>query len=296
LKSSDVVDLVALAAIWGASFLFMRMGAAQFGPVSLAGVRVVGASLFLLPLLAYKGQLGMLRTHWRALLVVGLLNSALPFLCFTFAALSITAGMSSIFNASTPLWGALIAWLWLKDRLSAWRVAGLFIGFAGVAWMAWDKASFKPGGSGWAVVACMAATACYGLAASYIKRRLTGVPSLAVAAGSQFGAAVALAVPTVLWWPETSPSAGAWGAAAVLALGCTGVAYLLFFRLIANVGPANAITVTFLIPVFGVLWGLLFLDEGVNLAMLFGCATIVAGTCLTTGVIDPSRPRLAATR
>jgi drug/metabolite transporter (DMT)-like permease len=263
----------------------MRMGASEFGPVALSAVRVAGATLFLMPLLAARGHFAALRANWKSIFVVGILNSALPFLCFSYAALSITAGLSSIFNAATPLFGALIAWVWLKDRLTLSRVVGLAIGFAGVLWLAWDKASFKPGGSGWAVVACMAATLCYGLAASFTKRHLTGVAPLAVAAGSQLSAAVVLAPLALLFWPSAMPSPHAWGAAASLALACTGVAYLMFFRLIARIGPANAISVTFLIPVFAVLWGWLFLSEGLTGAMVAGCAVILVGTALAIGML-----------
>jgi drug/metabolite transporter (DMT)-like permease len=230
LRTSDITELIGLAALWGASFLFMRMGAAEFGPVALSAVRVAGATLFLLPLLRFRGQFGALRQHWKPIFAVGVLNSALPFLCFSYAALSITAGLSSIFNAATPLFGALIAWVWLKDRLTPSRMLGLAIGFSGVLWLAWDKASFKPGGSGWAVLACLAATLCYGLSASFTKKRLTGVPPLAVAAGSQLSAAIVLAGPAIVWWPASMPSQTAWLAAALLAIACTGVAYVLFFR------------------------------------------------------------------
>jgi drug/metabolite transporter (DMT)-like permease len=292
-RRSDLLELVTLAALWGASFLFMRMGAAEFGPVALSFVRVAGATAFLLPLLAFKGQLGSLRQHWRAVLVVGITNSALPFLCFSFAALSITAGLSAVFNAATPLFGAVIAWWWLKDRLTPSRIAGLAIGFAGVLWLVWDRASFRPdadgNNSGLAVLACLAATLLYGFSASFTKRHLTGVPPLAVAAGSQMFAALCLAVPAWLCWPERMPSANGWFNALLLALICTGVAYVLFFRLIANVGPANAISVTFLIPVFAVVWGGVFLHEGVSLVMALGCLVIVIGTSLTTGVLKLPR-------
>lgn len=293
MKPRDLVDLLLLAAIWGASFLFMRLGAGEFGPVALSAVRVAGAALFLLPVLALHGQLGALRQHARHLSIAGLLTSGLPFLCFSFAALSITAGLSSIFNAATPLFGALVAWLWLKDRPTRWRAAGLAIGFAGVLWLAWGKASFKPGSqsTGWAVLACLAATLCYGLSASYTKRFLSGVPSLAVATGTQLSATLFLAIPAVVWWPAQMPSAKAWAATIALALLCTGIAYILFFRLIARIGPANAIAVTFLIPAFAVLWGWLFLDEGVTPAMLLGSAVILVGTALATGVLP--RPRKA---
>lgn len=286
MKRADAVELTGLAAIWSASFLFMRMGAAEFGPVALAAVRVWGATLFLLPLLALRGQAGALRAHWRPIFVVGITNSALPFLCFSYAALSITAGLSSIFNAATPLFGALIAWAWLRDKLTPARMAGLAIGFLGVLWLAWDKASFKPGASsGWAVLACLAATLLYGFSGSFTKRFLTGVPPLAVATGSQLSSALLLAVPALVWWPAAMPSLTAWSAAALLAVGCTGIAYILFFRLIAHIGPANALSVTFLIPVFAVLWGWLFLHEGLTPQMLLGCAVILLGTSLTTGVL-----------
>ena len=288
MKRADATELTGLAAIWGASFLFMRMGAAEFGPVALAAVRVWGATLFLLPLLALRGQAGALRAHWRPIFVVGITNSALPFLCFSYAALSITAGLSSIFNAATPLFGALIAWGWLRDKLTPARMAGLAIGFLGVLWLAWDKASFKPGAnSGWAVLACLAATLLYGFSGSFTKRFLTGVPPLAVATGSQLSSALLLAVPALVWWPAAMPSLTAWSAAALLAVGCTGIAYILFFRLIAHIGPANALSVTFLIPVFAVLWGWLFLHEGLTPQMLLGCAVILLGTSLTTGVLKP---------
>lgn len=290
MKNADVAELFALAALWGGSFLFMRIGAPEFGPVALAAVRVAGAALFLMPLLHWRGQAGALRRHWRPIFVVGITNSALPFLCFSYAALAITAGLSAIFNAATPLFGALIAWWWLKDRLTPARVLGLAIGFAGVLWLAWDKASFKPGGSGGAVLACIAATLLYGWSASLTKRYLSGVAPLAVAAGSQLSAALALAAPALVWWPARLPSASAWLAVALLALLCTGVAYVMYFRLIAHVGPANAIAVTFLVPAFAVLWGGLLLDERVSASMGLGCAVIVLGTGLATGFLARRKP------
>ncbi len=287
MKPADLAELVTLAAIWGASFLFMRLGAGEFGPVALAAVRVSGATLVLLPLLAARGQVGELRRHWRTIFVVGALNSALPFLCFSYAALSISAGLSSIFNASTPLWGALIAWAWLRERPTLARTLGLAIGFAGVVGLAWEKASFKPGGSGWAILACLVAAMLYGLSANYTKKRLHGVPPLALATGSQLSAAVLLALPALWWWPATLPSPRAWAMVGLLALLCTGIAYLLFFRLIAHVGATNAISVTFLIPAFAVLWGWVFLAEPLTPAMAAGCAVILLGTALATGVLAP---------
>lgn len=285
----DTGELLLLAALWGASFLFMRLGATEFGPVALSALRVGGATLVLLPLLAWYGQSAALRRHWRAMAVIGVVNSALPFVLFSVAALAINAGLSSIFNATAPLWGALIAWAWLGDRLTRMRVAGLGLGFAGVLWLAWDKASFRPGEHGVsamvAIVACLAATLCYGFAANYAKRQLADVPPLAVATGSQLAATLVLLLPAWWLWPAATPSSIAWSSVVGLALLCTALAYLLYFRLIAKLGAARAISVTFLLPLFGVLWGALFLGEAVTPAMGIGCAVILLGTAMTTGVL-----------
>jgi len=288
MKTFDLAELLLLAAIWGSSFLFMRLGVPEFGPIPLAAVRVGVASLLLLPLLAVRGQFGGLRAHWRGLLVVGALNSAAPFVLFSFAALSITAGLSSIVNATTPLWTALIAFAWLGQRLTPLRVLGLLIGFAGVAFLAWDKASFKPGADHaglLALLACAAATLCYGIAANATRRMLHGVPPLTVAAGSQFAAALLLAPLAAGLWPAAAPGALAWGSALALALLCTALAYLMYFRLMSRVGPTNAVSVTFLIPLFAILWGALFLRETVTAPMLAGGAIVAVGIALALGLV-----------
>jgi len=289
MRRRDLADLLALAALWGASFLFMRVGAAEFGPLALAFVRVAGASLLLLPLLWWQGQAAALRQHWRPLLVVGLVNSALPFALYALAALALSTGLLSIFNATSPLWGALIAWVWLGDRPGAARSFGLLIGFAGVAWLSVGKADLKADASGVSptlgIAACVAATALYGFGANYTRRAAAAVPPLAVAAGSQLAAALLLAPLALAAWPVTPPSARAWAAASLLALLCTGLAYILYFRLIARVGPARAISVTFLIPAFAALWGFVFLREVPTAEMLAGCAVILLGTALATGVL-----------
>ena len=292
MRRRDVAELLALAALWGGSFLFMRVAVPAFGPLALAFLRVFGAALMLVPLLAARGELASLRRHWRPIAVVGFVNSALPFLCFAYAALTINAGVSAIFNSATPLFAAIVAWLWLGDRMTPLRIAGLAIGFAGVLWIGWDKADFGPGGSAAAIGACLLATMSYGIAPSLTKRRLGGVPPLAVAAGSQVAAAIFLAVPALLAWPAQAPSAPAWGMVALLAFFGTGLAYLLYFRLIANAGPANAVAVTYLIPIFAVAWGGLFLGERLTLPLIAGCAVIFVGTALATGML----PRRSARR
>jgi len=291
------LDFVLLAAIWGASFLFMRMGAVELGALPTAGLRVAIASLFLLPLLLARGHGKALRQHWREVLVIGTLNSGIPFACFAYALLSITTGLSSILNATTPLFGAVIAWAWLKDKPNGSRILGLAIGFIGVALLAWDKASFKPdaGGasSGWAVLACLLATLCYGFSASAAKRYLGGIPALATATGSQLGATLLLAVPAWWFWPQHTPSLQAWLSLGVVGVMCTGVAYILYFRLIEQAGPSRALAVTFVVPVFAVLYGVAFLGESVTHWMLACGAIIVCGTALSSGLISlgKSHPR-----
>ena len=296
MRPRDIVELLALAALWGGSFLFMRVAVPAFGPFALVLLRVAGASLLLVPLLAARGDLAALRQHWRPIAVVGLTNSALPFLCFAYAALSINAGLSAIFNSATPLFAAIVAWLWLGDRMTPVRVVGLAIGFAGVLWIGSDKADFRPGGSAWAIFACLLATICYSISPSLTKRHLGGVPPLAVAAGSQVAATAFVVVPALIAWPSVAASSGAWLMAALLALFCTGLAYILYFRLIANAGPANAVAVTYLVPIFAVLWGGVFLGEELTLPLALGCAVIFIGTALATGTLAPLVERWSVPR
>ncbi len=283
------LEFILLAAIWGASFLLMKLGASDFGPFLTALLRVLLASLFLLPLLVWRGQLPALKKHYKPILLVGMLNSGIPFALFSFAVLHITTGLSSILNATVPLWGALVAWLWLKDKPSNWRIVGLVIGFAGVAALSWDKATFKADASsaGWAVLACLVATLCYGLAASFTKKYLQGVPPLASATGSQIGATLLLAVPGLISIPPQAPGLSAWAAIILLALFCTALAYIMYFRIIERAGPARAVAVTFLIPVFGVAYGAVLLNEAITLTMIICGAVIVLGTALATGVLKP---------
>jgi drug/metabolite transporter (DMT)-like permease len=284
-----IVEFMLLAAIWGSSFLFMRLGAVEFGPLPTAAVRVGVAAAFLLPLVWVRGLGPQLRRHWKPVFLIGVFNSGIPFACFAFAVLSITTGLSAILNATVPLFGAVIAWIWLKDRPTHSRVLGLVIGFAGVALLAWDKASFKPDASGvapaWAVLACLLATVCYGWSANAAKRYLGGMPALVTATGSQIGALLVLVLPGLWYWPERTPSLQAWLSLLVVGVVCTGVAYVLYFHLIEHAGPARALAVTFVVPVFAMFYGVLFLDEAVTGWMLLCGGVIVCGTALSTGLL-----------
>ena len=288
-KKSLMVEFVALAALWGSSFLFMRLGGAEFGAVATAGMRVSIGALVLMPILWFSGHWNGLRRRAASILFVGILNSGLPFALFAFAVLSISTGLSAILNATVPLFGALVAWLWLKERPRNSRVLGLVIGFIGVVLLAADKASFKQGGTGWAVLACLLASVCYAISAIYTRRYLTGIHPLATATGSQIGAALGLALPTLWFWPTHNPGLGPWLALIALGVVCTAAAYILYFRLIEKLGPVRAVTVTFLVPVFAIIYGTVFLGEDLTSWMLACGAVVVVGTALATGLLKLGR-------
>ncbi|RKP52175.1 DMT family transporter [Trinickia fusca] len=296
MKTRHVVQLLVLAALWGASFLFIRVGVAEFGVAPLMALRVTIGSAFLLVMLITRGSpraaFATLGKRAVPLFIVGVLNSAAPFCLFAFAELTLSAGATSVINATTPLWGALVAYVWLGDRLTALRTLGMALGFAGVVTLVWDQVASAhgalapaPATTALAAAAAMGAALLYGIAANYTKRHLTGVDALTIATGSMLGSSLALVPFAIATWPAGHISAYAWGSVLGLGIACTGVAYLIYFHLLNVAGPARAMTVTFVVPVFGILWGAMFLHEQVSLVMLEGCSIVLVGTALATGVI-----------
>jgi drug/metabolite transporter (DMT)-like permease len=284
-----LAQFVALGAIWGSSFMFMRLAVADFGPVATATLRVSLGALFLLPLLLWRGQWPALRARWPAIFFVGLLNSGIPFALFAFSLLTITTGLSSIINATVPMFGALVAWLWLGERPGRWRIVGLVLGFIGVSLLAWDQAGVRETDVHpiWAMLACLGACISYALAASSTRLYLHDVPPLAAATGSQIGAALGMALPALWLWPQQAPSQAAWLSLLVLGALCTGVAYLLYFRLLGSSSPTRALAVTYLIPLFAVSYGVTLLDEPFTPGMGLSALVILLGTAMATGMIDP---------
>jgi drug/metabolite transporter (DMT)-like permease len=196
----------------------------------------------------------------------------------------VTAGFAALLNATTPLWAAVIAAAWLGQRIAGRQVVGLLVALAGVVVLVWGRIDLHPGGGGWAIVAGLAAPVSYGIAPNFTRRFLTRTPPLAQATGSQIGATAWLLPLAVSAWPATLPPASAWLAVAVMGVASTGVAYVLYFRLIANVGAVRASAVTFLIPVFAVAWGYALLGETVTVNMVVGGAIVLMGTALTLGL------------
>ncbi len=285
MKLRDLIDFTLLAALWGASFLFTRIAAPAFGPLAIADLRTAIAALVLLSLLIWRGGVSELAPNALRFLLLGAFNSAIPFTLFAYAALSITAGLASILNATVPLFAALVAWLWLRERLTWLQWLGLAIGFAGVLWLSAGSASFKPGGGGWAIGAGLLASVSYAISGNLVKRYFAHVRPLAVATGSQIAAATLLLPIAVFYLPPATPGPLDWFAIIALGVFCTGIAYALYFRLIARVGPTKTMAVTILIPAFAILWGVLFLAESVTGVMLGGCAVILIGTALATQIL-----------
>lgn len=290
MSGPDLLAMLVLGALWGSSFLFMRIAAPAFGPLPLIVVRVTVAAVVLLLILARRGGSTSLRARARPLCIVGAINSTIPFTLFAYAAERLGAGVAAILNGSAPLFGAVVAYVWFRETLTRRQVFGLVVGFAGVSLVA-SGDDLRADGP--AIVAGLLAGLSYGIAAHYIRRRLAGVAPLEIAAGSQMAAAVLLAVPSVALWPPVSPPASSWFAAITLGVACTAIAYLLYFRLLANVGAGRALVVAYLIPLFGMLWGKLFLGEAITLSMLTGCAMIlfgVAAVARSARIPAPSAP------
>jgi drug/metabolite transporter (DMT)-like permease len=273
MRRIDTARLVLLAAIWGASFLFNRITAPVLGPVLTAELRTLIAGIALAVYFAFAGFNPDWRRWGRQYLIVGILTSALPFLLWAYAALTLTAGLMSVLNATSPMWGALWSMVLLRERLSARKVLGLVIGVAGVVFVTQPQA-----GESAPVIAALAAAFCYGLAGAYMKRWASGVPSRGMAVGTQLAAGVLLVPFIALSPPTTAPTPLVVASMLALGLLCGAIAYLLYFRLIADIGATGALTVTYLIPVFGVLWGALFLGEALSVSMLAGAGLVILGT------------------
>lgn len=279
---SSIVRLLVLAAIWGASFLFMRLAVPELGPAWLMFGRVLLAAVFLaLVAVAFKRSLPI-RGYAVHFMLLSFFNTALPFLLFAYAAQTLTASLLAVLNATAPLWGALIGWLFFRQTMSLKITAGLLLGICGVAILVgFDTAvdsSALP-----AIAAAAGAACCYGIATWYT-RLAKPVPSFVNAHGSMWGATLWLL--PLLWFiplPVAQPAAHSLYAVLALGVVCTGVAYLLYFRLVQDLGATPTLTVTFLIPVFGVLWGHLFLAEVIGWHTLAGAAIVISGTMLVTG-------------
>ncbi len=285
MRIREFSDLLLLAMLWGASFLFMRISVPEFGAIPMMAVRVSLAGLFLLPLILKGKRMLVLREKIIPISVIGIVGSALPFTLIAYSTLYVTAGFASVLNAATPVFAAIVAFVWLNQRLNKFAIIGLAVGLIGVVLLVWDKIGFSQSNQLFAVLAGVIATFCYGVAANYAKKNLVGVEPIVTTTGSLLIAAITLLPASIYFWPPQPPTLSAWINVSILALACTGFAQILFFRLIEKTGATSATTVTFLIPVFGLLWGYIFLDEVIQVNTVFAGIIILTGTALTTGMI-----------
>jgi drug/metabolite transporter (DMT)-like permease len=273
-----IVLLVVLGAIWGGSFLFMRVAVNDFGPVPLVEMRLALGSMLLLPFL-WRDRARFTLQRWPLMALIGLLNSALPFLLFAWAAERAPAGVGAIANGMTALCAALMGFLFFHEKLSTRQSIALVTGFAGIIVLASGKMAGMS--VGWASIAGGVASLMYGLAAHMARRHLQGLPSAALAAVT-LGSGALLAAPfAIATWPAHAIPLKSWLSAAALGALCTGIAFVLFYRLIEKVGANRTTIVTYLIPPFGVAWGWLFLREPVTATMIIACVLILGSVALS---------------
>jgi drug/metabolite transporter (DMT)-like permease len=266
--------LVALAAIWGGSFLFQRVAAKDFGPFPMVEVRLALGALVLLPFLV-RERARFTRSRWLALIGIGALNTTLPFLLFAWGAERAPAGISAISNSMAVPFAALAAFFVFGERVGARRAIALLAGLVGVAVLASGHVAGSNIGA--AVAAGTLAALMYGVSANLLKRYLSDLPPAALAAAALLCGAIELAPPAFAAWPATPIPVHSWVSVVALGVFCTGTAYALYFRLIQRIGAPRAAMVTWLVPVFGVAWGWLFLGEPLTLSMAVGGALILGG-------------------
>lgn len=284
MNPSSLMLLIALGAIWGGAHALTRFCVPAYGPVALIDLRI-GLAAALLALVAWWTHRPLrVSTQWRQLVVLGAINTALPFLLLTYAAKTLNASVLSVLNATAPAFAAVIGALWLREALAARTIIGLVFGIVGVAVLVSNELMNTRIDNGIAVLAALGTSCAYGFSSNYARRHAERLDHFNSAHGSLWVAMI-LVTPAAPFFPPPGSLTPA-NITAVLTLGlvCTGVAYLIYFRLISDVGPISALTVAYLIPVFGVLWGVIFLGEPITLALVFGAVLVIIGTALTTGV------------
>jgi len=282
-RPADTARLLALAAIWGASFIFIRITAPVLGPVWMAEGRVLIGGLALAAWFAFTGFDAQWRRHLKFYATVGIINSAVPFSLYGFAGMHLSAPVMSILNATSPMFGLLLGAAFAGERITAPKVVGLALGVAGVVLVA-RPAAFEGGEPmlPWAMAACLGAAFTYGLTGVYIKLRGAGVPSRGIAVGAQLCGALALAPFLPLVPPVSMPDAAVLANLAALGILASAIALMLYFRLMVDIGATRALTVTYLIPLFAFLWGVIFLGETLTWSAIGGALLILAGTVLVT--------------
>lgn len=281
MQSRDKIMLLLLALIWSSSFVFMRVLAPEIGPIFTTHMRVLFGGLVLMGYVFFLGTKVGWKQQGRHYLIVGVLNSALPFSLYSYAALHLPVSYLALLNASTPLFATVFAVLWLGDYLNTTRVLGLIAGMAGVGMVAKVGMVNADTHTMLSVIACLGAAMSYALNGIYLKKYTSGIPPMAIAAGSQIVAALAMVVSLPVSIPHVTVfGLKELGLVFLYGATCSGIAFYLYYALVERIGPTKTATVTFIIPAFGICWGALLFNETITVSMLLGCVFIVAGTVL----------------
>ena len=285
MRPADLARLAALGALWGASYLFMRLAVPHVGAEWVVEGRTLAGGLVLAAFIVLTRRSFALRRHWRGYLVIGLVGVAAPFWLIGTAVRTIDASTAAILNTTSPIFSAIVASIWIRDRLTVEKLSGIALSIAGIAiLLGWTPRPMSAGEL-FACLLTLLACACYGWVSVFTKVHLKEAPSSALSAVSCLVAAGALA-PFTPWSVLTAPvPVHAWASVAALGVFSTGAAFILYYRLIADLGPVKALMVTLLIPVFGIFWGVLLLGEPVTPGRLAGCAIVLAGCALALGLV-----------
>jgi len=272
------LELTLLGAIWGGSFLFMRVAASDFGPIPLVEARLALGALVLLPFL-WRARARFTPQLWLKIAGIAAINSVIPFVLFAWGAERAPAGIGAISNAMTVMFTALVAFLFYGEQIGPRRLVGLACGFVGVVVLASGRIAGASVGS--AALAGTAASLLYGIGINLVRRYLSGLPPAAVAAANLLAGSVLLAPLALFTWPRHAIPLASWGSALLLGVLCTGIAFVYYYRLIARIGAPRTATVTYLIPLFGVIWAWLLLGEPLTATMAAAGALILAGVALS---------------
>ena len=288
----DSVLLITLAAIWGSSFIFMRASVESFGPIALIAIRIIIAAFCMVFFLFKRKRFEEFKQHWKVLFLVGLFSSAISFTLLAFASLSLTGGTVSILNAMTPVFTALIAHFAFKLYMNKIQFLGMFISLLGLLYLVWDKVGWNI--HSWLPALAGVGAAClYGVSNNISKKYLSEISIFTSASGSLLFSALFMSILLQFFIPDFDQvSSRDWLYATILGLVCTSLAYVIHFKLIKNIGPTKAATVTFMIPIFSFIWGYLLLDEQVTSRMIVATIIILFGMSLVTGILKRRKPRI----
>lgn len=292
MKPADLLRMLTLAALWGGSYLFMRLSVAHVGAAWVVEGRTLAGGLVLAAFIVFTGRGFALARHWRGYLVIGILGVAIPFWLIGTAIRTIDASTAAILNATSPIFSAIVAAIWIRDRLTLEKVAGIGLSIAGIAVLVGWTPKPMSAAELFACALSLTACACYGWVSVFTKVHLKDAPTSALSAVSCLVAAGALA-PFTPWAVALAPvPAMAWASVLALGIFSTGAAFILYYRLIADLGPVRALTVTLLIPVFGIFWGVVLLGEPLTPGRVLGCVIVLAGCAMALGLLRiPLRSR-----